>query len=415
MGKYTAHPEPLVDEVVASHLAQIVDAIRARQSCQSIILYGSFGRGEGSVMLDGGRLVFLSDYELAVVTPSPFCRGILGELSQQMTQRLGVETSISWMRPGRLHTNQPQNLSWGRAEPTIGMYELKHGGMTLHGDHLLNQGPPVEPERIPPKDGIRLLNNRMAEAMNRWPGTTLASLDRLESIRRLVKVVLACEESLLLAWGAYHFSYAERDRRFAALALQQMQTTDFSPRDVGTFVTLVRQATAFKLVPALQLYPRDLGESWPQVIHIADITFRHLVKANLGLTFDSYSQFLDQFLHHPQARLAYNLYRIPLLPAPFDQKLVNAIKHLRQHHWPPRGFFVHPRVTDNQIVFAVIPALFMSLATADGGAEVAEVTRAVRYWLEVIGNVAGPSSDPEAERDILRRRTMQAWHDFCVN
>ena len=415
MGKYTAHDNPIVDQVVAGHLAQIVDAVRARLSPQSVILYGSFGRGEGSVMFDNGRLVFLSDYELTVVTRSPFYRPVFSELSQQMTEQLRVEVSISWMRPGRLRTNQPQNLSWGRARPTIGMYELKQGGMTLYGRHLLDAGLPIKPEGISLKAGVRLLINRMAEALNRLPGTTLESLDRVEATRRMYKVVLACGESLLLAWGAYHFSYAERGRRFAALAPHKMQTIGLPAHYVETLVALVQRATAFKLLPSPQLCPEDLSELCSQVIHVADVTFRYLMQVDLGITFDSYAQFPDRFLQHPQVRRAQNLYRIPFLPVPFDQKLINAIKHLRKRHLPPKGFFTHPTVTANQVVFAVIPPLFMSIQAGDNGEATAQITRSVRHWLEVTGDFASSSSDLKTEWDILRRQTMRAWYNFCVN
>ena len=70
MARYTAHSDPSIDQTVEKHLSQVVDAIRDYLEPRSIILYGSFGRGEGSVMLDGGRPVFLSDYEISVVTRS---------------------------------------------------------------------------------------------------------------------------------------------------------------------------------------------------------------------------------------------------------------------------------------------------------------------------------------------------------
>ena len=418
MGKYTAHDDPIIDQVVAGHLAQIVDAIRARVNPQSIILFGSFGRGEGSVMVHDGDVNFLSDYELAVVIRSPFYRHVFHQLSQRMTERLGVKVSVSWMRPGRLRTNQPQNLSWGRARPTIGMYELKRGGMTLYGQHLLDTGLPIEPEQISLRAGVRLLNNRMAEVLDQLPRTTLESLEHLEAVRRMCKVVLACGESLLLAWGAYHYSYAERGRRFAALAPQHLQDMDFPPRYVETLVTLVQRATAFKLRPSLPLYPESIGELWPQVIAVTDITFRYLMQVDLGITFDSYAQFPDKFLQHPRVQRSGNLYRIPFLPPPFDQQLVNAVKYIRQGRMPPRELVTRPTMTPNKIVFAVIPPLFMTLGCGDsaGGREMlAQVTPSVRRWLEAIGDLDGPSSDLKAEWDMLRRQTMQFWYNFCVN
>jgi len=93
-----------------------------------------------------------------------------------------VEVSITWMRPGRLYTNQPRNLSFGRAIPTIGMYELKEGGQTLYGQEMLSLGPTIDPRQIPVWSGIRLIINRMTEALHyshlrRAPGPLALVLD----------------------------------------------------------------------------------------------------------------------------------------------------------------------------------------------------------------------------------------------
>lgn len=416
MGIYTAHSDPIVDETVKTHLDQIVRAICSYLKPTSIILYGSFGRGEGSVLLDNGQLKFLSDYEINVVTPSPFYRKQFSELSRQMTRRLGVDTSISWMRPGRLFTNQSQNLSFGKTKlPTIGLYELKQGGKTIYGQHLLDVGPPIDPQQIPLGAGIRLLRNRMAEAINRWPGPTLESLEHLESARRMNKVILACAESLLLAWGAYHFSYAERGRRFATLATEHMPDTQ-NPTQVEAWIKLVERATSFKLQPSSKIWD-DLSEDWTQTLHFADTTFRYLMQINQGMIFDTYAQFPDKYLQYVQSHRAGTLYRIPFIPFPYDQKLIDAIKYLRQRRLPPRGFFNYLQTTVSQIVYAVIPALFMSLEISEnGGSEIAtQLLPAVRRWLEITGDIEGPSQDLRIEWDTLRQHTMWAWYNFCVN
>lgn len=416
MGIYTAHSDPIVDETVKTHLDEIVRAICSYLKPTSIILYGSFGRGEGSVLLDNGQLKFLSDYEINVVTSSPFYRQRFSELSRQMTKRLGVDTGITWMRTGRLYTNQSQNLSFGKAKrPTIDIYELKQGGKTIYGRHLLDVGPPIDPQQIPLGSGIRLLRNRMAEAINRWPGPTLESLEHLESARRMNKVILACAESLLLAWGAYHFSYAERGRRFAVLATDHIQHIQDST-EVEAWINLVERATAFKLQPSSKIWD-NLSETWSHTLHFADATFRHLLWINQGMIFDTYAQFPDKYLQYVQTHRAGTLYRFPFIPSPYHQKLIDALKYLRQRQLPPRGFFNNLKVTVSQIVYAVIPALFMSLETSENrGSEIAtELLPIVRHWLEITGDIEGPNKDPQLEWNTLRQRTMWAWYNFCVN
>jgi hypothetical protein len=413
MARYTAHDDPIVDQTVERHLSRIVDAIRDHVEPRSIVLYGSFGRGEGSVVLDGGQLAFLSDYEIAVVTPSPFYRGTFAALSRQLTAEVGVEVSISWMRPGRLCTNQSQNLALGRSKPTIAMYELKAGGQIIYGREMLTAGPIIDPRQISVRAGIRLLINRMIEALDYAPDHaphSAASKDRLETVRWINKLILACNEALLLSWGEYHYSYAERGRRFATLGVERLRSL---PLDVLDLVDVVERATSFKLRPSLDQYPGDAKSLWLRVKAVVDVVFRYLMAEELEITFDSYAQFPALFLNHPQVKASYNLYRLWPLPVPLDQKLINAVKYVRQRRCPPRGYLTHFSITANLVVFALIPVLFQTWSEDDD--LLTKDNLAIEHWLTVIGYQGRPFSDAKAERNALYQYTLWAWKNFCYN
>ncbi|MRR32616.1 hypothetical protein EG834_20320, partial [bacterium] len=85
MTRYTALDDPIVDGVIEGHLRRIVEAITARMKPQSIVLRGSFGRGEGSVMLKKESLYFISDYEVDVTCNSPFYRSLFADLSKELS------------------------------------------------------------------------------------------------------------------------------------------------------------------------------------------------------------------------------------------------------------------------------------------------------------------------------------------
>ncbi|MCP4536937.1 MAG: nucleotidyltransferase domain-containing protein [Chloroflexi bacterium] len=410
MPEYTAHDDPIVGQTVEQHLARIVAAIREQMEAQSIILYGSFGRGEGSVMLDSGRLTFLSDYEITVVTPSPFYRGLFAALSQQLTAELDVEVSVSWMRPGRLRTNQSQNLSLGRSKPTIAMYELKAGGQTIYGREMLTDGPIIDPRQISVRAGIRLLINRMIEALHYAPDHNSPQKDRLETVRWINKLILACNEALLLSWGEYHYSYAERGRRFSAVGVERLRALSLDALDMAD---IIERATSFKLRPTLDLFPGDTTSLWLRVSTAVDVVFRHLMAKELGISFDSYAQFPELFLKHAQVQASYNLYRLWPLPVPLDQKLVNAIKYLRQRRCPPRGYLTHFSITANLIVFALTPLLFQSWSEND--ALLTKNDLEIKRWLTVIGYQDMSFSDAKTERQALYQYLLWAWKNFCYN
>jgi len=54
----------------------------------------------------------------------------------------------------------------------------------------------------------------------------------MEAVRWINKLVLACAEALLLSWGEYHYTYAERGRRFAATSGEHLPLT--GPWSFGT-------------------------------------------------------------------------------------------------------------------------------------------------------------------------------------
>ncbi len=398
MARYTAYDDPALTRLITRHLERIVAAVRAHLEPQAIILYGSFGRGEGSVLLTPTGPLFLSDYEIAVVTRSPFYRGLFAALSRELTAELGVEVSLSWLRPGRLRTNQPQNLALGKARPTIAMYELKAGGRTLYGRDMLALGPVLDPRTIPVRAGIRLLINRITETLPRYT-TGETGPPPVDEVRWLNKLILAAAESLLLLWGEYHYSYAERGRRFArrAAADARWQTVSLPQ--------LAARATRFKLRPDLSLYPEERTRLWERVLRAVDAVFRHLMAEELGIAFDSYTRFPERFLSSPRVRREYNLYRLWPLPRPYDQKLVNALKYLRQRRLPPAGYWTHPTVTANLIVFAVAPVLLLGPRETPLPA----VHEAARRWLALLGYRGAP------EGEALRRYLLWAWRNFCYN
>jgi len=176
---------------------------------------------------------------------------------------------------------------------------------------------------------------------------------------------------------------------------------------------MVERATCFKLRPTSNLYPEDIRSLWPQVITAVDAVFRHLMAEELDITFNCYTQFPEQFLSHSQVQKSYYLYRLWPLPTPLDQKLINAIKYLRQQRWPPRGYLTHFAITANLIVFALVPLLFLGWSEDDAVPAAANVE--VRRWLALMGYQELPLSDPQAEWNALYQYMLGAWKNFCYS
>jgi hypothetical protein len=398
MGKYTAWDDPIVDQTVEEHLQQIVTAVRSRIEPQAIILRGSFSRGEGSVVIEGNRLRFLSDYELVAITPHRRHRRWLRQVARQMTQQLRVETSISRYHPRELELdNEGHFVGMGYPNISISGYEVQSSGLTLYGEDLLSRGKAFDARSLSSGSALRLIVNRMAESLSRL---SHARKD-WDGLRWINKTVLACAEVLLTVHRQYHFSYEERGRRFAALAPELGPVVERA----GGLPEMVRRATEFKLRPSLELYPEPMSQLWQQVRQACDATFRCVIEDYLGFSFDAYAEFPECYLSQLRMRNKMRKGRLWPVPAPLARILLLVRESLHAQRWPTLRLVMSTVQSAYQVVFAIIPPLF--LEDSD------EVLQEARRWLEMLGTLDPPRAGRQEEQAYLRDCAEQAWKDFC--
>lgn len=396
MGKYTSLDNPSVDQTVQDHLQQIAKAICSHIEPRAIVLRGSFSYGEGSIAVEGNSLRFLSDYELMAITPHYGHRRWLRTVAREMTTQLGVETSISRVHPQNIVHNSLGNLPIkGTARPTIAMYEVQNAGCTLYGEHLLNRGPVIDPGSFDAWVGLRLMLNRMAESLDYCAPTTTD----WAGLRWVNKTLLSCADAILIVHGLYHFSYAERGRRFADLVPQLGAVT----AQANTLPDLVRRATAFKLRPSLQVYPEPLPVLWHQVQQICAAALSYVIGKYLGFFYDDYAEFPQLYLSALEHRRKRD--QRSLLPAHVSQNLLLMLKFVRARRAPPIGILTHAALPVWQIVYSTIPLLFLGSSGT--------VLQEARRWLGQVTRLDPPRAEYKAEWNYLRGRAVQAWRDLC--
>ena len=76
---------PEVNEAIQSDLDKITETILSQINPVSIILFGGFGKGEGSVEVLNNSITPLNDYDLYVVTP--------GQISDSIMEKIGMACS----------------------------------------------------------------------------------------------------------------------------------------------------------------------------------------------------------------------------------------------------------------------------------------------------------------------------------
>jgi len=269
--------DPKLNEKVAEIIEELKNEIISHFHPKSIILSGSFGRGEATVIEENGKLNFLSDCEILLVPYKwIFSRKKLDEFEQNFYRRTGLKVEIWGLFPCALT----------RAKPTIANYDLKHGSKILYGKNYLEKIPDFKPEDIPLWEGIRLMLNRMAEALEYF------SLENptTEMIFWTDKIVIACQDALLLSIGKYHPLLRKRSDLF-------VEYSSIFRKIHPKILEIVRRAVKRKLSGKTDhCYIDEAISYWYETSEIADKVFRYLIKKYWGIEFRDYLDFHTKYL-----------------------------------------------------------------------------------------------------------------------
>lgn len=220
-GKFALHSLPLPadaplqqKDIFQEHMAHVVRACRAAfPSLEAVILYGGYGRGEGSWVQRDGRWEPYNDYDITVVVRKKIAETEIDHLRK----KLAIELDIRWVDLSQKYATQLSKL-----KPSIYNYDLKYASATIYGDRsLVDRIPNFDPSEIPTREILTLFVTRL------W--TFLGSLrrdgfkrsyeggDAMFFRNQMAKAVLAVVDAMLVPKGLYHHSYKERVARACAL------------------------------------------------------------------------------------------------------------------------------------------------------------------------------------------------------
>ena len=91
--KYVENPK--INEKVAKIIGELKDELVSQFHPKSIIISGSFGKGEATVIEENGKLKFLSDCEVILIPYKwIFNRGKLEKFEQNFYKRTGLKVEI---------------------------------------------------------------------------------------------------------------------------------------------------------------------------------------------------------------------------------------------------------------------------------------------------------------------------------
>ncbi|MFZ4614897.1 MAG: hypothetical protein ACOYM2_01715 [Rectinemataceae bacterium] len=195
---------------------EIARSILPPGSFRCLVLMGGYGRGEGGVEVTGGQERPHNNLDFLLVTTGPWkrrteeLRKSLGEALRPLAERAGIGIDVGATSDAAL-LRAPCRVMW---------YDVRFGHQTILGDQgFLPSLGRFTADRILSDDIRDLLVNRgtllvINDAVAALPTPDPAAWKAL--VRHAVKAILGYGDALLYWRGAYHWSYAERQRRMAA-------------------------------------------------------------------------------------------------------------------------------------------------------------------------------------------------------
>ena len=292
---YTIRNDSSVDSYVASIIQVITNRIVSELHPTSVVLSGSFGRGEGTVLVKDGKIHVISDFEVGCVDRNWFKRWKLRKLELILSEQLEVDLTLNFYMPRRFTKGLTTNLGRQSATLTIDQYELMAASRFIYGPDLRAKSLFISPEQIPLWEGIRLMLNRMVEtiaALLRWDDDEY----EVGIQKALYKLLIACGDSLLLLHKRYNYSYKERMTKIQEmLGLPTLSNVGISLAEHKR----ISESYNHKLTGNLP----DIMESLHVInssVETVDKVFRLLISEEMGFCFSNYEGFKQSYLRSPK-------------------------------------------------------------------------------------------------------------------
>ena len=242
---FTIHNRKDVDTKINSDLNIITDILLAHFSnIESLVLAGSFGRGEGSVLIHNNIIQPINDYDIYIITKDNSHNIDLEYIRNILSNRIQI-------RQVDIEVIQLKKLKDSKS--TMANYDLKYASYIFYGDkNVLNNMPSISADKLSLKEGRTPLLLYLISIIQSYPFKkegTITQNEKFWMYQQICKSVLGWATALLILRGKYHSSYIEREKIFKATF------------DNKIWCQLVEKATKFKLSPYL-IIEEDITALW---------------------------------------------------------------------------------------------------------------------------------------------------------
>jgi len=278
MPKYTISKK--ADEVVERDLSVIRKIIVERLNPISIILFGGFGRGEGSFEIIKGKPNPLNDYDLYVITKKKIPDKVLEETGMECSRALGrggkefAENPFSVYDKKEFFHVDLRCIKYSELEKLRRInrtYELKYGSTAIYGEDVRRK---IRIDSLPLSEAFRYLINPACQLLlcmdTRRLNGNFKKDEEIFALHHIIKTYLACASSLLISAGKFAPTYRKTNS----------EVKKIYGKKFPELVKRIDEATRFKVMPRHKKI-RDLKKRWFQArddlaFVLAYISSKHL-------------------------------------------------------------------------------------------------------------------------------------------
>ena len=188
----------------------IVESVLKFINPKGIILYGGYGRDEGSwVIGKDKKLKPYNDFDILLVLEKELHNDIVNQIKKNIKSHVSIRwIDISQIKPFKLE----------KLKNSIFNYDLKYDSKVLYGDKKLqNIIPDFESSKIPLKDIDILFRTRIWTLVGCFHDKSFDQITGSHSMffrNQMAKAVLAGVDSCLIMEQQYHYSYKKRVKFF---------------------------------------------------------------------------------------------------------------------------------------------------------------------------------------------------------
>ncbi|MBI4116664.1 hypothetical protein HY449_02885 [Candidatus Pacearchaeota archaeon] len=286
MAKYTAYGKKVDEYIKKDYLDKIIKSFTNDCNPISIILFGGFGKGEGSVQIVKGKPVPFNDFDLYVVTGKKLTDEELDKISMNASKEIGMGgLEVAYFPDEGYDSNKFFHVD-ARCIPydklsnlmkTQRYYELKYGSQVIYGDEtILDRINEIKPEEIPNSEGLRNLFNKLHTMLL---GLREDYNDEQKKIRIFWsnKSYMSICEALLILDKKFAPTSLERSKIFAEIYKNNFPDLYEKIPDLAE---KARKATDFKLKPNFKI--KEHEKIWNETLKDILFVFEYYIKKITG-------------------------------------------------------------------------------------------------------------------------------------